>query len=335
MAVWVIRAGAQGQGEEFAIEQGIASIDFGFRRDLADFVHQSALRDQLTSTMTASQLWRFAHEIKDGDMIVLPRKQPKVIAVGKITGDYAYRPDLEGAHGPHTRPVDWTVTDIPRANFDQDVLHSLGGLATVFQPRADNAEKRIERVSQAYLAGAPVGDTLSTADLPSEPAVDVDMDEYVLDFIIQCIRRRFSGTRLEYLVARILEAEGYTALQTRPGPDGGVDVIAGSGKLGFGEPRLCVQVKSGREPIDLPDYNRLQGNVRSFGADHGLLVSLSDFKRSVRNENERSFFEIRLWGPGELAQRVREAYDSLPVDVQTDIPLERGLLPRRTEDWLN
>ena len=61
MAVWVIRAGAQGQGEEFAIEQGIASIDFGFRHSLTDFADQSALRDLLTSAMAASQLWRFAH----------------------------------------------------------------------------------------------------------------------------------------------------------------------------------------------------------------------------------------------------------------------------------
>ena len=335
MAVWVIRAGAQGQGEEFALEHGIASIDFGFRRDLADFTGQSELRDQLTSPMAASQLWRFAHEIKDGDTVVLPRKQPKVVAVGKITGDYAYRPDLEGAHGPHTRPVEWEVADIPRANFDQDLLHSLGGLATVFQPRADDAKGRIERVSQAYLAGAPVSDTLSSPDEPTEPAVEVDMDEYVLDFIGQCIRRKFSGTRLEYLVAKILEAEGYTTLQTRKGPDGGVDVMAGGGRLGFEEPRLCIQVKSGRTPIDLSDYNRLQASVRNFGADHGLLVSLGDFTRSVRNENERSFFEIRLWGPEELAQRVRETYDSLPADVQTDIPLERGLLPRRTESWLN
>ena len=249
-------------------------------------------------------------------------------------GEYEYRPDMEGPHEPHTRLVEWEVTDIPRANFDQDLLYSLGGLATVFQPRADDAEGRIKRASQVYLAGAPAEDELPTAGEPSEPAVDVDMDEYVLDFIVQCIRRRFSGTRLEYLVAKILEAEGYTTLQTRPGPDGGVDVIAGSGRLGLGEPRLCIQVKSGREAIDLPDYNRLQGNVRSFGADHGLLVSLSDFKRSVRNENERSFFEIRLWGPGELAQRVREAYVDLPADVQADIPLEHGLLPRKTEDWL-
>lgn len=74
MAVWVIRSGAQGQGEEFALEHGIASINFGFRRNLADFTSHSELRDQLTSTMAASQLWRFAHEIKDGDMVVLPRK---------------------------------------------------------------------------------------------------------------------------------------------------------------------------------------------------------------------------------------------------------------------
>ena len=330
MAVWVIREGERGQGEDFALENGLASISFGLSRSITDFADQNALREHLTNPRAASQLWRFAHEIQIDDMVVLPRKQPKVVAVGRITGEYEYRPDLEGAHGSHTRSVEWRITDIPRADFEQDILYSLGGLSTVFQPRADDAETRIEVVVQARLQGAPVLEPSSTLDEAADDAVAVDVDEYVLDFIVDCIRRKFSGTRLEYLVAKILETEGYTALQTRPGPDGGVDVVAGSGKLGFGEPRLCIQVKSGRTPIDLPDYNRLQGNVRSFGANHGLLVSLSDFTRPVRMENERTFFDIRLWGPGELAQRVREAYDTLPADIQIDIPLERGLLPRKT-----
>ena len=109
-------------------------------------------------------------------------------------------------------------------------------------------------------------------------------------------------------------------------------VLAGTGELGFSEPRLCVQVKSGGTPVGLPDYNRLQGNIQGFGAQHGLLVSLSDFRRSVRNENERSFFQIRLWGPQELVERLLETYESLPADIRADIPLQSRRVLVESED---
>ena len=102
--------------------------------------------------------------------------------------------------------------------------------------------------------------------------------------------------------------------------------------MGFGEPRLCVQVKSGGTPIGLPDYNRLQGNIRGFGAQYGLLVSLSDFTSVVRKENERSFFEIRLWGPGELVENLLKTYDSLPAEIQADVPLENRRVLVESED---
>ena len=155
----------------------------------------------------------------------------------------------------------------------------------------------------------------------------VDLEEEISSRIINRIRQRFYGTRLEYLVASILRASGYHAIETRQGPDGGVDVVAGQGDMGFGHPRLCVQVKSGRNPVDIADYNRLQGNIGSIGADHGLLVSLGDFTRPVRIENERSFFQIRLWGPNDLVDRLLETYDDLPADIQSEIPIrKRGIL---------
>ena len=102
--------------------------------------------------------------------------------------------------------------------------------------------------------------------------------------------------------------------------------------MGFGHPRLCVQVKSGRSAVDLADYNRLQGNIGSYGADHGLLVSLGDFTRTVRNENERSFFQIRLWGPSDLVDKLVETYDSLPEYIQSEIPLRNRRILIETED---
>ena len=88
-----------------------------------------------------------------------------------------------------------------------------------------------------------------------------------------------------------------------------------------------MQAKSGRNPVDIADYNRLQGNIGSYGADHGLLVGLGDFTRAVRHENERSFFQIRLWGPRDLADKLVETYDNLPADIQSEIPIrKRGIL---------
>lgn len=332
MAVYVVRAGNMGAGEESAISDGLYAIDFGLHQSVNNFDDRNALRDHLQQTwsvsihkaaMSASQVWRFVHDIGIADLVVLPRKQTKVVAVGRMAGEYTYRPDDE-LIGPHTRVVEWRAIDIPRANFDTDLLHSLGANPTIFQVRAANAEERINGIVNAYLNDSPIPDSppISIIDDDDSTATDLDLDEYIADRIVERIRQKFSGHRLEYMVASILKAEGYTALQTRPGPDGGVDVVAGKGDMGFGEPRLCVQVKSSRAAVDLPDYNRLQGNVQSFGADHGLLVGLGDFTRAVRNENERSFFQIRLWGPYELAQRLIDNYDDLPLDIRTDIPLQ-------------
>ena len=264
---------------------------------------------------------------------MLPRKSPKVVAVGRVSGSYEYSPEQIGGL-PHTRKVQWLVSDIPRGNFSQDILNSLGGLATVFQIKANDAESRIGKVVEAH----GKEDTVVEPDLKEgilvidEDTPDSSLDEQIEDRIVQRIRERFSGVRLEYLVASILRASGYNAIQTRPGPDGGIDVVAGMGDMGFGEPRLCVQVKSGKTPVGLPEYNQLLGNVQSFGAQHGLLVSLSDFTSVVRKQNESSFFQIRLWGPDELVKRLLDTYDSLPVEIRSDIPLQTRRVLVESED---
>ncbi|MYC07047.1 MAG: hypothetical protein F4X57_07745 [Chloroflexi bacterium] len=115
-------------------------------------------------------------------------------------------------------------------------------------------------------------------------------------------------------------------METKRGPDGGADILAGSGALGFDSPKLCVQVKSGASPVRIPDYNRLQGNVHGFGADYGLLVSLSGFTKPVLDENRRSFFEIRLWDGSQLVERLLDTYDDLPQEIREVIPLEKRLV---------
>lgn len=337
MTVWVVRAGRRGEYEETFLSQSLVGIRFDLGRSGAGFESRESLReymrarsaaDERRTSNRASQVWNFIRAMRNGDMIVLPRKAPRVVNVGRVSGDYEYR---EGSEIPHIRPVKWEQQEIPRSDFDQDLLNSLGGLATVFRVRANNAESRIVSILHGDLSGSIPTEASPVSSATADDELKVDLEEQINDRIIDRIRQRFSGTRLEYLVAEILRASGYHALETRQGPDGGIDVVAGQGDMGFGQPRLCVQVKSGRGAVDLPDYNRLQGSIGSFGADHGLLVSLGDFTRTVRNENERSFFQIRLWGPNDLVEKLLETYDELPADIRSEIPLRNRRILVETE----
>ena len=341
MAVWTIKGGRYGEHEDAFLEKGVVSVGFGLDRNAADFPDRASLRAHLAGRNAADQVWRFYQEVAEGDLVALPRKATREVAVGRVSGPYAYRPDLAGID-PHVRAVEWQVVNVPRSHFDRDLLNSFGSLLTISQPGAPNAEARIARVVNAYLGNGSLdapsptlatdtesvtGDSAQDAELFDE----IDIDQEIRDRIVARLRQKFAGTRLEHLVAGILQASGYVVLQTRAGADGGVDVLAGKGDLGFGEPRLCVQVKGRTSPVDLAEYDRLQGNIASFRAEHGLLVSLGGFTKPVHDRNEQSFFVIRLWGPDELAQRLLENYDSLPQDIRADIPLETVRILRQTD----
>lgn len=300
------------------MSEGLVGIDFEIGRSVIDFENKDALHELVGAKNAADQVWRFVHDIHVGDMMVLPRMSPKVVHVGKVSGEYQFRDDLPA---PHVRPVNWGAAEVPRSNFDQDLLNSMGSLSTVFRLLAPNAEERISGIVNAYLSPNETDAAKNAFQVSEETEDRVDLVEAIPDRIVDRIRKTYSGVSLEYFVANILQASGYRALQTRKGPDGGIDVLAGQGDLGFDHPRLCVQVKSGLHPVDLPDYNRLQGNIKSFGADFGLLVSLGGFTSTVRNENERSYFQIRLWGANDLVDKLLETYERLPDDIQSAIPL--------------
>ena len=146
---------------------------------------------------------------------------------------------------------------MPRSDFGQDLLYSLGAFMTVCRIKRNNAEDRIK----AMLAGSP-DPMLSTGKKPDivEDELEVelfDIESYSQDQIRSLIDAKFKGHELTRLVTAILKAKGYQTYTSPPGPDGGVDIIAGGGAMGFDSPRLCVQVKSGNVPTNLKTLLRL------------------------------------------------------------------------------
>ena len=168
MAVWVIRVGDSGKDEygEWFFDAGLLAVSFGQRRPVSEYDTRDALRryiqnDRNNNKRTgpkagnaASQLWRFAKEIAVGDLILTPRSRPdRLAAVGRVTGDYAFRPDLRDG-GLHTRTVQWEAVAIPRRNFGDDYRPILGRRPTVSPLTTPDAETHIEQVVREHL-GTP------------------------------------------------------------------------------------------------------------------------------------------------------------------------------------
>ena len=98
---------------------------------------------------------------------------------------------------------------------------------------------------------------------------------------------------MAWLISAILNAQGYVTHVSPPGPDKGIDILAAPGTHGFGSPKLCVQVKSGKDPVDRTVLDQLGGVMVTVHAEHGLLVSWSGFKDSVLKEKATQFFRVR------------------------------------------
>ena len=334
MAVWVVRAGREGEREEVALGQNLAVIGWEELPDLSN-IPSDDLEALMGDTYSAEkrntiinwfrQVRAFRDHIKKDDLVILPLKTRSAIAIGRVTGPYQYRQDIPNVR--HTRPVQWLRKDIPRSEFDQDLLYSFGAFMTVCQIQRNQAEVRIRAMlnerSTSHTPSTIANGATSDREATTDTRALVNLEESAGDQIRTYIGQKFRGHNLARLVTALLKAQGYQTQTAPPGADGGVDIIAGRGPMGFDPPRLCVQVKSSDNPIDVGTLRELQGSMRNFGAEQGLLVSWGGFRQSVVNEARLHFFEIRLWDAASLVEVLLTQYDHLPPDLQAELPLKR------------
>lgn len=107
------------------------------------------------------------------------------------------------------------------------------------------------------------------------------------------------------------------------GADHGIDLLASGGDLGFGSPKICVQVKSTDGAVERPVLDQLIGTMANVGADYGLLVSWGGFKSSIIREIPMQFFKVRLWSHIEILNELLQCYDLLDEEIKQEIPLKR------------
>ncbi len=337
MAVWLIRAGSHGEYELKFVQDNRVYVTWdGLDVDLARLTERVELTDAMAQRYPdakvkaiinwVSQIWPFAQEIKKGDLVVLPLKTQRAIQIGEVTGDYHFEPS-----GPdpffHWRQVKWIAEAVPRTNFGKDLLYTFGAFMTICRVQRNNAEARIAAMRASGWKPETIATVTKATKAPvaevAEATEDTNLEEAAHDQIAQLIAARFKGHGLTRLVEAILKAQGYITYRSAEGADGGADILAGAGPLGFGVPRLCVEVKSEDSPIDRPTVDKLLGAVSKFGAQEGLFVSWSGFKTNVQKELAASFFRVRLWTQKELLEALFANYDNLDEDLKAELPLKR------------
>lgn len=324
MKLWIVRAGRRGEQEQASLNHNVTAIGWNELPDIKSFKTKKELSESYRKYypdtpenkigFQAGQVWRFANEIAVGDLVALPSKFQPVIHFGEVIGGYKYS-KTENLH--HSIPINW-LKAVPRSSFDQDLLYSFGSLLTVSQVIRDEAVERVRAIISGNTAvKAKIENTLT------ESQAEINIDRYAKDQIIKVIDRKLKGHGLTDLVNQILIAQGYTTQQSPEGADGGVDILAASGPLGFEQPRICVQVKSTTAQVDVKVLRELQGVMNKFKAQLGLLVSWSGFNQKVLAEARNEFFFLRLWNADDILENIFKYYEGFSDEFKAELPLKR------------
>ncbi len=148
--------------------------------------------------------------------------------------------------------------------------------------------------------------------------------ETIRDRVRTHVAENFKGHRFTGLVADILRVRGFVCDVSTPGPDQGVDILAGSGPLGLDSPTLIVEVKSEEGQIKAPVVRGLQGAMLSNRSDQGLLVAWGGINKEAKREIRTDRLTMRVWDADDLLDQLFEVYDQLPEETRRELPLKRA-----------
>lgn len=336
MTAWVMRAGRNGEREQWCLENGAAGGGWDEIGDLAQCSSREDVRSLLASatpsakpgtvTNHAAQLWGLK-SVAPGDLVVLPLKTTKTIAIGVCTKGYEYRPD---APMRHTVSVEWRRDDTPRTALKEDLLYTLGAIMTIFKASRHNAESRLRAImGGANDPGSLAATGASGVTEPNGESVEVDDPlvvptlESIRDRVMTYLSENFKGHSLTRLIADILEVRGFVCDVSPPGADQGVDILAGSGPLGLDSPTLIVEVKSEEGEIRAPIVRGLMGARQSHRADQALLVAWGGITKDARREIRTDRLSLRVWDADALLDQIFDVYDRLPAATRAVLPLKQ------------
>lgn len=269
----------------------------------------------------AGVLYRFLHELKEGETVVYPSKVDRMVNLGSVSGPYRYDPRSNPEY-PNQRPVKW-LKHLPREEFSQAALYEIGSFITLFSVRQHADEFLAARQGLAVPTQSDHIEDEGDDDTVTK-AVSFKAEETAQDFVIRQLKTGIDAYQFEAFIAHLLECMGYHARVTTKSADGGVDVIAHKDELGFEPPIIKVQCKQVTNTIGRPEVAQLLGHVAD--GEHALFVALGSFTRDAK-ELERAKANLRLVDGPQLVELIYDHYDQFEPRYQSLLPLKRIFVP--------
>ncbi len=127
MALFLARAGKFGEHENYFLENNEICMIWQelAETNLTNIKNQDQLKEILINTYQdrlksvpnwVSQIWVHINKMKVDDLVILPLKSNRKIAIGRIISDYKFEPNKYPYS--HIRKVEWLEKEISRTSFD-------------------------------------------------------------------------------------------------------------------------------------------------------------------------------------------------------------------------
>jgi restriction system protein len=148
-SIWVIRAGVGGEAHRLFIEESVVALgDPG----LGNLQTLDATRAAFCRAYSIShpaeamrrvrgivgKFFRFAHEVRLGDLVIYPAIPDRRLYIGEINGEYAYV-RIKKSPFRHRRSVKW-LGSVLKSDLSQQAQRELGAARTFFRMQRARSE---------------------------------------------------------------------------------------------------------------------------------------------------------------------------------------------------
>ncbi|MDA2932147.1 restriction endonuclease [Nitrospinae bacterium AH-259-F20] len=322
--VWVVRAGNNNEIAQEVEEQSAVALGWADVSNLSSTSSRDDVKSKVREAYphlsekkvipSAGQIFRFVHEMKEGDYVLTPIRATREVLIGQITGPYEYNPSTISANYPHARKVKWQKK-VSRDDFTSSARNALGSSLTVFTVTPYRQEIR------SLLEGEPRG-----TEEPEVEEVDIYADvKEKSDELISDAISKLDPYEFQDLVAGVLRAMGLRTKVSPPGPDHGIDIVAHPDHFGFEEPRIKVQVKHRQATVGGGDMRNFITTVRE--GEKGLFVSTGGYTKEAETEARIANPPVTCLDRDQFVDLLLEHYENMEPELRAMIPLKKVYIP--------
>lgn len=158
--VWMVRAGRGGVYAPTFVERSVVIVGWGAMGDVSGLSYETLLdlaaqrfRDvqRHQRGQTANALYRLAHTMVDGDLVITPEPTSRTLLLGRVAGHYQFLDEPVGIDHQHARGIRWFAR-VGRDELSYGARNSVGSSLTLTRP---SHEAELLRLAEAHSADAP------------------------------------------------------------------------------------------------------------------------------------------------------------------------------------